>query len=138
MLNRHFNNRHKKDFYCDFCDQKFTTSRGLQSHVENLHTFINGKALQKCRNCTFTCEDPFTMQVHKAKHRQKYFGPFICENCDKKFKNHESLRDHLKKKTCKRSKEEVVLYFFWIKEFQKFFESNLKSNPCRAFFMYTK
>lgn len=114
QLNSHFNNRHKKDFYCDFCDQKFTTSRGLQSHVENMHTFINGKPLQKCRNCTFTCEDLFTMQVHKAKHRRKYFGPFACENCNKKFKYHNSMRDHLKNKTCKKSKsnESVVLYFF--------------------------
>ena len=117
MLNRHFLARHKKEFYCDYCGQKFASKFGKQNHEKNMHTFINGRVLHRCRLCTFTSEDSFTMQVHKAKHRTKYFGPFICKNCNREFKSQDNLTKHVIKKICKRitveeSEEEVVLSFF--------------------------
>ena len=116
-LNSHFNWRHKRDFKCTYCDQKFTTKGAQHYHEQNMHTFINGKALHKCSLCTFTCEDSFTMQVHKAKHRKKNFGPFICKNCNREFKSQDNLIKHVKKRICKKitveeSEEEVVLSFF--------------------------
>ena len=131
-LNSHFNWRHKRDFKCTYCDQKLSTKRAQYYHEKNIHTFINGKVLHKCSLCTFTSEESFTIQVHKAKHRKKNFGPFICENCKKKFKSQDNLKKHVKKERCKNSNESddesVVAYFFWKKE-------NLKCKGFMAFGM---
>ncbi|XP_065087040.1 zinc finger protein 236-like [Ochlerotatus camptorhynchus] len=85
--------------YCVECEEFFTTTDELQSHMELNHRLIDDsnfpKGLKKsigCPYCDETFEWPCLLKTHMTKHTGE--KPFICERCNVSFRFVQSFYRH--------------------------------------------
>jgi len=81
-------------YFCDLCEKKFITKRGLSLHQDTIHQNIK----YPCEECDYQATQPVNLRTHvKTKHLEvKYPCPSAECNYKTKFKYY--LKDHLKKK----------------------------------------
>ena len=87
---------HKKYFYCDICQKKFTTKRAKELHQKSIHDKI------KDIECWY-CDKAFTQSSNLATHVKKYHFSevgddqyqFRCPECNKDFSSKGHLKRHL-------------------------------------------
>ena len=109
-------------FYCDKCGIKYTTKKGLESHMDSFHsdstttcpdcglefaTLNKMKYHQKlqhrlqfqCDQCDYTTPRNYQLKKHKLKHFEKSFP---CSHCGKMLATPESLKIHEREHTGER------------------------------------
>ena len=86
---------HEKDFFCEPCQKRFTSSAGLKGHVKAVH---KNQRDHKCHLCEkgFTKRSRLLNHVKSAHDRTK---DFECETCGKMFTLKSILSEHIKSTT---------------------------------------
>ena len=90
----------QKEYNCDLCDVKYKVKTTLTAHMKSCHLeqycYQNGQSLFKCPVCAFISSAERFLKQHMVRfHMDK--GSFTCKFCDKKYRNNDSLRVHIKK-----------------------------------------
>ena len=80
-------------FTCNFCDESFETLQEVMKHKKNNHTNSVQHCKQFIENMCFYGDDCWFQ--HSESFR-KSEPSFKCKFCDKKFRTHSTLRDHMK------------------------------------------
>ncbi|XP_073319761.1 uncharacterized protein [Pagrus major] len=93
----------KKPFKCFICGRGFTQSGNLKTHMK-VHrgeltnwTLVQEKSPPKETPVVHVCGEcgmDFPQKQQLEEHRQTHIKPFACPDCDKRFKNEYSFKQH--------------------------------------------
>ena len=101
---------HEKIYCCQYCEMKFSKTRGLSDHIRNVHG-----SKKYCDLCPQEFSSSQNLFRHKKQVHIQWEGIIQCDKCGKKFKRRENLMCHMtncpkpqveKKKVYKREKYE--------------------------------
>ena len=92
-LNKHLQFDHKITFKCFVCDRMYNTANGRSKHYKKHFKFNN-----HCSECSYSCQFPAQMTVHKCKHTTDNTGKFPCptRGCSKVLLSKATLDTHRK------------------------------------------
>ena len=92
-LNKHLQFDHKISFKCFVCDRMYDTANGRSKHYKKHFKFNN-----HCSECSYSCQFPAQMNVHKRKHTTDTTGKFPCptRGCSKVLLSKATLDTHRK------------------------------------------
>ena len=90
-LNKHLQFDHKISFNCFVCDRMYDTVNGRSKHYKKHFKFNN-----HCSECSYSCQFPAQMNVHKRKHTMDNMGKFPCptRGCSKVLLSKATLDAH--------------------------------------------
>lgn len=102
-LRLHKNTHSGQRYYCVSCDKSFASSTSLNRHMQSAICLKTGEKLRKktefaCDVCPMVFGDFHMLQQHKINHKQKLneSGPFICNDCGRRFKYKVDFLKHQK------------------------------------------
>ncbi|KAG8192887.1 hypothetical protein JTE90_014663 [Oedothorax gibbosus] len=93
-LNYHFGSHSattEKPFVCPECREEFLNWRALAMHLWREHTIDID--LYSCPDCSYKAFSFFKVDNHRKIHSDE--RPYICETCNKSFKQISQLRNHV-------------------------------------------
>ena len=95
-LEEHYktNSHQEKAVRCDLCGKKFRTEMMRKIHREEhlQQVAVDEDGRFVCNKCDKTFKDLYRLRSHKIIHVQ---GMFSCDQCDSKFSNYHGLKYHL-------------------------------------------
>ena len=80
---------HSEDFYCDHCNEAFSSEEALANHALICNSISIGE-LWKCKHCDFETENSEQQQEHLLSHAKIY----KCETCDYTTQSYVNIRNH--------------------------------------------
>ena len=100
---KHETDIHSTIFPCPHCEKTFTSLNSRRKHVRASHVLVDNKMMIQCTVCHTIYENQTELKKHMRVHKFGLkVGPFICQNCDKSFSSHYTLKIHKKKLICQK------------------------------------
>jgi KRAB domain-containing zinc finger protein len=87
-----------KKFDCELCSRTYTTESRLITHVCNVHeTEPTKNPDYTCPKCSRMLATSIMFKRHVNGHNLEKILPIFCATCEKRFKDEDSLENHVKK-----------------------------------------
>ncbi|KAL4715899.1 hypothetical protein ACJJTC_013199 [Scirpophaga incertulas] len=82
------------NFHCALCQMKVDSLHAYILHMLKMH-FVKAEPTFSCRICTATFETQQELGNHETNEMKDFEDLWLCQFCDKEFKDRESTRRHL-------------------------------------------
>ena len=100
---KHQTDIHSTIFPCPHCEKTFTSLNSRKFHESTSHVLVDNKMMIQCTVCHTIYENQTELKRHMRVHKFGLkVGPFICQNCDKIFSSHYTLKTHKKALICQK------------------------------------
>ena len=100
---KHETDIHSTIFPCPYCEKTFASLNSRRKHVRASHVLVDNKMMLQCTVCHTIHENQTELKKHMRVHKYNLkVGPFICQKCDKSFKNLNTLKIHKKRSRCQK------------------------------------